>query len=192
MKTTLLTLAFVAFLFSTDSKTDSIYETQQFTKKGKLEITVSYEKQSGTGSNQYAIWIENAQGQIVKTIFVTKFTAQGGYSYRPDCTPMWVNKAKPAEMSKQRIDAFSGATPQSGNHTYVWDMTDDMGNQVAAGEYTFYVEATLLAASKVTFKGAVVTGDSKVSVEPKPEFSSNDSKNKGMIKSVKATYLPAV
>ena len=166
-------------------------ETLQASGKGKLEITVSYERQDGRGSNQYAIWIENAKGQLVRTVYVTKFTAQGGYSLRPDCTPKWVSKADTASMSKQDIDAFSGATPQTGDHTYTWDLTDDKGNQVAAGEYTFYVEGTLLGKSTVLFKDVISVGDKKVSVNPTPEFSSDDMQNKGMISSVKATFLPS-
>ena len=186
MKTTFLTLVFAFFLLGAGS----VSETQQAAGKGKLEITVSYERQSGSGSNQYAIWIENAQGELVKTIFVTKFTAQGGYSFRPDCTPTWVNKANPASKSEQEIDAFSGATPQTGNHTYTWNLTDDKGNKVTTGEYTFYVEGTYLGKGKVLFKSVISVGDKTISVEPQPEFSSDETKNKGMITSVKATYLP--
>ena len=171
----------------------SISTTQQIAGKGQLEITVSYERQGGIGSNQYAIWIENAQGELVKTLFVTNFTAKGGYSFRPDCTPTWVNKANPASLSEQGVDAFSGATPQTGDHTYTWDLTDVKGHQVTAGEYTFYVEGTLTLGnnSTVLFKDVISVGDNIVSVDPKPEFSSDDTQNKGMIISVKATYLPS-
>ena len=183
MKTFFLILA-ITFFFGPS-------ENLQATKKGQLDITVSYERQSGPGSNQYAIWIENTQGQLVKTLFVTKFTAKGGYSFRPDCTPIWVGKADPASKSEEEVDAISGATPQTGNHTYTWDLTDNKGNHVATGEYTFYVEGTLIGKSTVLFKGTILVGDNKVSVEPKPEFSSDDTKNKGMITSVKAIYLPS-
>lgn len=182
MKIFFLTLA-TAFFFS-------IPGTLQATEKGKLEITVSYERQDGRGSNQYAVWIENAQGQLVKTLYVTKFTAQGGYSPRPDCTPVWVSKANPASMTEQQVDAFSGATPQTGDHTYTWDLTDDKGSLVAAGKYTFYVEGTLLGKSTVLFKDVISVGGDKASVNPKPEFSSDDTQNKGMITAVKAAYLP--
>ena len=186
MKATFLTLAFAFFLFNADCIANEI----KVTEKGKLEITVSYERQSGRGSNQYAIWIENAQGQLVKTLFVTKFTAEGGYSFRPDCTPMWVNKANPASMSEPEVDAFTGATPQTGNHTYIWNLTDNKGNQVSKGNYTFYVQGTLLGKNQVLFKGVISVGDKKVSVNPQAEFSSDDTQNKGMITAVKATYFP--
>ncbi|MDR2037847.1 MAG: DUF2271 domain-containing protein [Bacteroidales bacterium] len=50
---------------------------------GVLEITVSYVRQSGHGSNQYAVWIEDSVGKLVKTLYVTQFTAKGGYVRRP-------------------------------------------------------------------------------------------------------------
>ena len=183
MKILFLTLAFT-FLFS-------ISDTKKAAENGRIEITVSYERQAGPGSNQYAIWFENAQGQLVKTLFVTNFTAKGGYEIRPDCTPTWVGKANPASMSKEEVDAYSGATPLTGNHIYTWDLTDDKGNTVAAGDYTFYFEATLLGKSKVMYKDVISVGGKEISVNPTPEFSSDETQNKGMITSVKATYLPS-
>jgi Predicted periplasmic protein len=183
MKILFLSFA-VTFLFS-------LSDTKRAAENGRIEITVSYERQAGPGSNQYAIWFENAQGQLVKTLFVTNYTAQGGYEIRPDCTPMWVGKANPASLSKEEVDAFSGATPQTGDHIYTWDLTDDKGNPVTAGEYTFYFEATLLGKSKVIYKDVISVRGKEVSINPKPEFSSEETQNKGMIKSVKATYLPS-
>ncbi len=159
--------------------------------KGKVEITVSYERQDGRGSNQYAVWIEDQNGDIVKTLYVTRFTAKGGYIKRPDCTPLWVSKANPQGMTKEQIDGFSGATPKSGNHVYTWDLTDNAGNKVEAGEYMFVVQATLLGNSQVLFKGYISTKETKeVLIKTSPEFSSNSSENKGMIKSVEAKYMP--
>ena len=49
-------------------------------QKGKaksLEVSFNYQKQAGPGSNQYAVWIENEKGEVVKTLFVTSFTTKG-------------------------------------------------------------------------------------------------------------------
>lgn len=43
---------------------------------GRLDITVSYEKQSGWSSNQYAVWIEDSDGNFVKTIVRNKVYCQ--------------------------------------------------------------------------------------------------------------------
>jgi hypothetical protein len=159
-------------------------------KSGKLDILISYERQSGPGSNQYAIWIENLEGELIKTIFVTSFTAQGGYVKRPACTPVWVEKAKPAELSNQQIDAFSGATPQSGNHIYTWDLTDNEGKSVKPGKYRFIIEVNIISKSMVVFKGIVDTEGEKSEIKTEPEYNTDETKNKGIITSVNAIYYP--
>jgi hypothetical protein len=154
-----------------------------------LKINVDYEKQAGPGSNQWAVWIEDSEGSIVKTLFVTRFTADGGYVPRPACIPIWVGKAQPAELSQETIDAFSGATPASGLQTYVWDSTDSDGNPVAKGTYTFVVEATLFGESEVIYKAPFTLGDKEFTVTAEPSYTSDDDKNKDLIRSVSAEYL---
>lgn len=172
----------------TQNKANS--ESSVISGQPRLEITVDYEKQSGRGSNQYAVWIEDPEGALVRTLFVTRFTAKGGYSYRPDCTPLWVGKANPSSMAKEKADAFTGATPKSGSHTYTWDLKDDNGNNVAPGPYTFVVEGTLLGPSEVIFRSTIEIGGSSSMVEATPEYTSDSPDNKGMIKAVKASYFP--
>ena len=157
--------------------------------KAILKINVDYEKQPGHGSNQWAVWIENANEELVKTIYVTAFTADGGYIPRPACMPIWVSKAEPSNLSGEIIDSFSGATPTSGLQTYVWDLTDNEGNPVEKGTYIFIVEATLFGDSEAIFKAPITIGDKETSVTAEPLFTSEDDKNKEMIKSVSAEYL---
>ena len=100
------------------------------TKKGKtLEVSFNYQKQAGPGSNQYAVWIENEKGEVVKTLFVTSFTTKGrvrgneqpmrGYVKRPNCVPTWVKTVKAESLSDQQLDGVTGATPQAnGKQTF--------------------------------------------------------------------------
>lgn len=157
----------------------------------KLEITVSYEHQDGMGSNQYAVWIEDSVGKFVKTLYVTNFTAKGGYISRPGCIPQWVEKAGAKNLSEEQIDAFSGATPKTGNHTYIWDLTDEKGNKVTSGEYTFIVQGTYnFPESQVLFKGNIdLAAVDEVVIETTPEYSADETKNKGMISNVTAKYI---
>ena len=46
-------------------------------KASSVEVSFNYEHQDGPGSNQYAVWVENAQGKVVRTLFVTSFTTKG-------------------------------------------------------------------------------------------------------------------
>ena len=73
-------------------------------KAQTLEVSFDYQRQAGPGSNQYAVWIENEKGDVVKTLFVTSYTTKGrarggeqpkrGYIVRPACVPTWVKTVK--------------------------------------------------------------------------------------------------
>ena len=41
----------------------------------KVHISFKYEKQFKLSSNQFAVWIENENNELIKNIFVTRFTA---------------------------------------------------------------------------------------------------------------------
>ena len=107
----------------------------QAAKVKSLEISFDYKHQAGPGSNQYAVWIENEKGDVVKTLFVTSYTTKGrtrpgeepmrGYVKRPACVPTWVNASKAAEQTDQQLDAITGATPQvDGTQIFTWEFTD--------------------------------------------------------------------
>ena len=172
-------------------------------KKGKtakansLEVSFNYQRQQGPGSNQYAVWIENEKGEVVKTLFVTSFTTKGrtrgneqpmrGYIKRPACVPIWVKAAKANDLSDLQLDAFTGATPQvSGTQTFTWDFTDQQGKPVQKGVYKVFVEATLFNASTITYSGSFSTQDKAGSVALTSQLTEPDEKHKDMVTEVKA------
>lgn len=61
---------------------------------GNLKISIDFNRSSTPASNQYAVWIEDTDGNVVKTLFVTNFTSNGGYAVREDSIPTWVAHAK--------------------------------------------------------------------------------------------------
>ena len=182
MKLKATLLLFIASLFTVSC-------TQ---KEGILEITVDYQQQIKWASDQYAIWIEDTEGNYINTIYVTKYaTTEQSYNERPDCVPIWVSKANPAGMTSEEVDAISAATPDSGIHTYTWDMKDKAGNKVKSGEYVFILEATLDGNSRVVYKNNIVMGKKPVTVSGIPEFTHPErEKHKDMIRSVVANYKP--
>lgn len=176
-------------------------------KKGKtakaktLEVSFNYQKQKGPGSNQYAVWIENDKGEVVKTLFVTSFTTKGrvrgneqpvrGYIKRPACVPTWVKNAKANDLTDQQIDAFTGATPQaSGMQTFTWDFTDQEGKAVKKGTYKVLVEATLFNASTITYSGSFSTKDKAGVVALTSQLTEPNEEHKDMVTDVKAVLLP--
>jgi hypothetical protein len=167
-------------------------------KKGKtLEVSFNYQKQAGPGSNQYAVWIENEKGEVVKTLFVTSFTTKGrvrgneqpmrGYVKRPNCVPTWVKTVKAESLSYQQLDGVTGATPQTnGKQTFTWDFADLQGKKVKDGKYCVKVEATLYQASSIVYTGSFSSKDKAGSVTLTSKLSEPDEAHKDMITDVKA------
>ena len=167
-------------------------------KKGKtLEVSFNYLKQAGPGSNQYAVWIENEKGEVVKTLFVTSFTTKGrvrgneqpmrGYLKRPNCVPTWVKTVKAESLSDQQLDAVTGATPKAnGKQTFSWDFTDQQGKKVKDGKYYVKVEATLYQASRIVYTGSFSSKDKAGNVALTSKLTEPAENHQGMITDVKA------
>ena len=162
-----------------------------------LEVAFEYQRQAGPGSNQYAVWVENDKGEVVKTLFVTSYTTKGrargdqkprrGYLVRPACVPTWVKAAKADELSDEELDAFTGATPHSGGlQTFKWDFTDAKGKPVAKGNYKVFVEATLYGASSITYSGSFSTQDKAGNIALTSQLTEPDEKHKDMVSGVRA------
>ena len=169
-------------------------------KPGELEISFNYNKQSGPGSNQYAVWVENASGEVVKTLFVTEFTSKGrsrdgskparGYTFRPSCVPTWVSHIGAENLTDNQMDAFTGATPsQSGVQTFTWDFTDQAGKPVAKGTYRIYLEATYNGASVVTYTGTFSSGQKAGELKLDCSYIEETEDRKDMITAVTAKVL---
>ena len=169
-------------------------------KPGTVELSFNYTKQSGPGSNQYAVWIEDAAGKVVKTLFVTEFTSKGrsrdgskparGYTYRTSCMPTWVKHVGAESLTDEQMDAFSGATPaQSGVQTFTWDFTDQAGKPVAKGTYRVYLEATYNGNSVVTYTGTVTSGQKPGELKLDKSYMEESEDRKDMISDVTAKVL---
>ena len=167
-------------------------------KQGKtLEVSFNYQKQPGPGSNQYAVWIENEKGEVVKTLFVTSYTTKGrvrgneepmrGYVKRPNCVPTWVKVSKASEKTDQQLDAVTGATPQaSGKQTFTWNFTDQQGKKVKDGKYCVKVEATLYQASTILYTGVFSTKDKAGNISLTSTLTEPAESHKNMITAVQA------
>ena len=167
-------------------------------KSASVEISFNYTRQAGPGSNQYAVWVENENNEVVKTLFVTHFSALGrarngetpdrGYHYRPSCVHRWVENVKADNLSDAQLDAFTGATPsEDGVQTFVWDFTDESGKKVAAGNYRIWIEADLHDWTIKTFS-CPVTADSNLKpgiLDFSEDYSQPDEKYETMITDVK-------
>jgi len=156
------------------------------------DITFTFTRQSGSASNQYAIWIENAQGQLVKTLYAVRWTANGGFKTRPTSIPMWVKKSNLTNMTKAQVDAISSATPRTGTLTYAWDGTDAKGAAVQAGEYTLVLEATLRWENQVYYRAPISLGKGAANAQVSVEYTTGErdtTAERAMISDVKVRVL---
>ena len=97
-----------------------------------IEFELSYRDELAP---QTAVWIENKEGEFVKTIYVSGFS---GYAKEKQINlPVW---AKSSEFVD--VDAVTGASINLGHHVYVWDLTDHNGAKVKQGQYKVLVEVS--------------------------------------------------
>lgn len=157
---------------------------------GKLEVTFPYVHQDGIGTNQFAVWIEDANGKFIKTLFATQFIAKGGYKIRTEAIPTWVKHSGLAQAAKAQVDAIAGATPATGKLKFTWDGTNQDGKPVPAGTYKFFVEGTVSWDSRVLYTGTFSTVSTPSTVEASPQYSTQAAKQSNMIGKVTASYTP--
>jgi hypothetical protein len=155
-----------------------------------LEISFLFQRQLGMSSNQFAVWIEDAYGAHIKTLCVTRWTAERGWKIWPVLLPEWKDVAQPQNMSPDTIDAFSGATPLTGVLSYTWDFKNDNEKIVPPGAYRYFVEGNLRWDSRVLYTGKVIIGGSAQQSKGKCEFFGDDEAERVMITQVIVKYHP--
>jgi hypothetical protein len=145
--------------------------TESSNLEGEVIVTFEYSKQSGSASNQYAVWVEDKDGNYINTLYATKWTATGGYLTRPDSLITWVERSSINTMPDYYIDAISGATPSSsGSQSYTWNLKDINGETVSPGKYTVFVEGTLLWSNYILYTGVISIGDDSCSAQVEAEY----------------------
>jgi len=162
---------------------------QQAANSVCAEITFTFTRQTGSASNQYAVWIEDAQGQLVITLYATRWTANGGFSRRPSSIPLWVSKSNLANMQRAQVDAISGATPVTGAQTYKWDGTDLRGAAVPNGNYVLVIEGTLRWENQVYCRAPFALGQGAATPAVSVEYTNDAAPERLMINDVRVRVL---
>jgi len=106
------------------------------TPRQEVFFGFDFNKRFKLATNQFAVWIEDGKGELVKTVFVTAYTAGKGWEKRPDALIAWRKAVK-----EKPVDGISSATPKSGRVEIIWDLTDTEGNTVPDGNYKLRFEA---------------------------------------------------
>ena len=81
---------------------------------------------------QTAVWVEDAEGIFVKTLYVSGFS---GYAKQKQVVlPAW------GSISEFETNNTTGASVARGRHLFAWDCTDGNGERVKDGSYTIWAE----------------------------------------------------
>lgn len=159
--------------------------------RARAELSFDYARQGGMASNQIAAWVTDKNGNMVKTLFATNFTAgRGGWKSRKESLPQWVADSGIASMTKPQVDAVSRATPASGAVRCAWYCDDTNGKPVPAGQYTINLEASLRWDNRVLYQADVSLGDEAKEERPEPAFFGSSAAERGMVTNVTVRYRP--
>jgi hypothetical protein len=158
------------------------------------EVKLSYKLNSffRLASNQLAVWIEDENGKLVRTLFATNFMAKRrGFEKRAQCCPQWVNAADPKRMSDSELDAIAGATQKAGEHTLVWDCSDGNGRPVPAGVYLYKIEGNIHWEKTQLWTGRIRVGDAADRSEAAVKYFPEPAKAKeDLVTGVQAVFVP--
>ena len=184
----------MGFFIGCASSSESISPLRSVNEQGqtgqRLEVSFSYDKVRTIASSQYAIWIEDTNGNYIDTLYVTGYTARRGHRNRPNSLPQWVAIARPASMQQSEIDTISGATPSPGDYTASWDFTDRNGIPVAGSQFRYFIEATMNNGDNAVYSGIIALGGEAWDERPVPVYTIPDSQYRSMITNVRVAYFP--
>ncbi len=119
---------------------------------GRVHISFDLHKIRRIASNQLAIWVEDENGKYQDTVFVTRFTATGGYRKRPEALPEWVDSVSWTDLQKKDVDALSSPTQQQGRKQIMWDCIDYNGKPLSPGKYLMKIESNISWANRVLWQ----------------------------------------
>jgi len=185
MKNVLFVLILTTLTLTGCTGTNQTRQTAVALQQNKaLELSFNFTRQSGHATNQFAVWIEDANGRHIKTIYATRFTANGGWRRRPDAIPNWVRQSNISSMTKDQIDVVSSATPRTGTQNFIWDGTDSNGIIVPDGNYTLFLEGTLRWENQVIYRAPIKLGGGTALTEASVEYSGDFITERSMIDNV--------
>lgn len=175
-----LVMLLVSLLVASGSNAESA-TAEPLTGSG-VEITFVFSNTNTYASNQYAVWIEDKEGTVVKTLFVSNFAG----SDSPQNPLPYLGE----KLEQDVVDTVTGATPTFGDQRHVWDLTDDEGATVPDGTYNVIIEGGMYVNNSVVYTAPVTIGGEEMASEGTPEYTSDDEQYRFMLSDVKAKYIP--
>ena len=108
----------------------------------QLKVALTYvPAENQRVKNPYvAVWIEDAQGMLVRTIGISIQTGRG-LQYVQHLKRWFRNDAKRVDAGgEDNVETISSPTRTPGAYDFVWDGRDSLGQLVAEGSYKLLIE----------------------------------------------------
>jgi len=156
---------------------------------GKLEVRFLYlEPGSVDPTYHTAMWIEDSDGKLVKTLFVSNELSSTEYKSGKAC-PDWVKQSGWAKAPKSQVDAVTGPTPNVGSGS----MTFDLGQLgLPEGVYRFRFQVHITEGYNLLFQGQFSTGKSEQALKIETLYQpSKPDIGTDVVRDVRVYYYPA-
>lgn len=156
---------------------------------GRVEVKFVYlEPGSIDPTYHTAMWLEDAKGNMVQTLFVSNDLSTTGYQSGKAC-PDWVKQAGWAKAPRSLVNAVTGPTPNVSAGMMTFDLEKF---KIAPGKYKFRFEVNIDDQNNVLFQGDLEVGDAaqelkieKFYLPSKPDIGTD------VVKDVEVRYFPA-
>ena len=187
-KTTPYFVVFLVLLWTCNS---SAMDSTDAPSPGRIEISFDYNRADRDyANNQFAVWIEDTDGKLVETLFVTEFTVTRGWKIRKEALPTWRKKASIGQLNKDQIDAIAGATPPAHTLVYSWDVKAGDGSTAVPETYNYFVECNYYWEDTVLYSGEIQVGNTAQKSTAVPRYSTDSARNYNIIENVSAEFIP--
>jgi len=152
-----------AGLFLACASLASTQESPPRPRAGTLAVSFLYMPPASGVEPTYhtAIWIEDARGNLVKTLYVSQELSAGEYRMGEAC-PDWIKQAHWEKAPKAEVDAVTAPTPSVGSETKVFDLA---GLGVPPGTYQFKFQVHITEQHNVLHRGTLTVGPESQAVK---------------------------
>lgn len=142
---------------------------------------------------QKALWIEDGEGNYLRTLHVSRWQRFFGEEY--SVLPDWVSASARAREQKSfpQMDAFTSATLRAGEGmvSFHWDLTDWKGERAGEGVYRVILQCDGGEGVVVTWQGEIETGTDPASIRLAPDPPELHENLEMYLADVTVTYHPA-
>ena len=138
-------------------------------------------------SYQTVIWLEDLNGQYIKSFLVSEYLSYGGYNDSTIC-PNWSIPANWDSVSEEIFDAVTSATPPIGQNELNIDLEKE---KLPAGKYRYIIQSHIIEQYNILYHGTIVVGgESNHNIATREFIPEKHSLAFDVLENVKAEYKP--